>query len=312
MASSPRLLTKYVRNTLSSSRMNALVPCHSSTPKSASKSSVIVYHGHDQPIRSVNRVMSGCGAREAKASVVSRAFRCATWATWSATSEHPGHACSGQPYTPGSKNARYTISWRRPSNRSSRLAFPFGPSNTYSFSTACHGIRRRSAASASRARVTAFSFTSSCCRADSHSSGETIGGVFIVNSSSPYVRSCSCAVLQVVLQRVERAVPVACEPGQDLFRHSHRRRAKLVPHPPALPLLCCHQASLGQQRQVLGDRLPGNGQAIGQVSCGRGTSRRQGSQDCAPARIRESTETLLGNRLDVRPHRGSRRARRAP
>ena len=26
--------------------MKALVPCHSSTPKSASKSSVIVYHGH--------------------------------------------------------------------------------------------------------------------------------------------------------------------------------------------------------------------------------------------------------------------------
>ena len=93
-------------------------------------------------------------------------------------------ACSGQPDTPGSKNARYTISWRRPSNRSSRLALPFGPSNSYSLSTASHGIRRRSAASASRARVNAFSLTSSSCRADSHSSGDTIGGVFIAGSPS--------------------------------------------------------------------------------------------------------------------------------
>ena len=46
IASSPRSSTKYVRNTASPSRMNALVPCHSSTPKSASKSSVIVNHGH--------------------------------------------------------------------------------------------------------------------------------------------------------------------------------------------------------------------------------------------------------------------------
>src|SRR5437879_10369091 len=68
------------------------------------------------------------------------------------------------------------MSWRRPSNRSSRLALPSGPSNTYSFSTASHGIRRRSAASASRARVNSFSFTSSCWRAASHSCGETIGG----------------------------------------------------------------------------------------------------------------------------------------
>src|SRR5918996_5407598 len=35
MASSPRAVTKYVRNTRSPSRMNAFVPCHSSTPKSA-------------------------------------------------------------------------------------------------------------------------------------------------------------------------------------------------------------------------------------------------------------------------------------
>jgi hypothetical protein len=39
------LLMKYVRKILSwLSRMNTLWPCHSFTPKSASKLSVIVYH----------------------------------------------------------------------------------------------------------------------------------------------------------------------------------------------------------------------------------------------------------------------------
>src|SRR5437667_5723176 len=71
------------------------------------------------------------------------------------------------------------INRRRPSNRSSRLALRWGPLSSYSFSTASHGIRRRSAASASRAWVDSFSVTSSCWRAASHSSGDTIGGVFI-------------------------------------------------------------------------------------------------------------------------------------
>src|SRR5215472_1400599 len=72
------------------------------------------------------------------------------------------------------------ISCRRPSNRSRRLTGPSGPSKRYSFPTAIHGIRRRLAASASRARVSFFSSTSSCSRAASHSCGDTIGGVFIV------------------------------------------------------------------------------------------------------------------------------------
>ena len=67
---------------------------------------MIVYHGISQPIRAFSRSMSACGAREANTSVVSRAFRWATWATWSATIEQPRQACSGQPYTPGSKKAR--------------------------------------------------------------------------------------------------------------------------------------------------------------------------------------------------------------
>src|SRR5262249_17184961 len=61
----------------------------------------------------------------------------------------------------------------------SRLTLPLGPSNSYFFSTAIHGIRRRSAAIASRARVRDFSFARSCSRAASHSCRDTIGGVFI-------------------------------------------------------------------------------------------------------------------------------------
>ena len=40
------------------SRMNTFVPCHSSTPKSASKLSVTVNHGISQSIRAFSRAMS--------------------------------------------------------------------------------------------------------------------------------------------------------------------------------------------------------------------------------------------------------------
>src|SRR6266576_4668479 len=92
---------RYVRNTPSPSRINAFVPCHSSTPKSVSKLSVMVYHGIFQPIRAFRRSMSDCGARETNTRVVSRAFRWARWATWSATMEQPRQAWSGHPNTPG-------------------------------------------------------------------------------------------------------------------------------------------------------------------------------------------------------------------
>src|SRR5215210_2445944 len=67
---------------------------------------------------------------------------------------------------------------------SSRLTRPAGASNQYSLSTSIHGIRRRSAASASRARVSSFSLTRSASRALRQSCGETIGGVFIGSFSS--------------------------------------------------------------------------------------------------------------------------------
>ena len=60
---------------------------------------------------------------------------------------------------------------------------PPEPSNSYFVSMATRGIRRRWAARASRARVNSFSFTSSCWRAVSHSSGDTIWGAFMTDSS---------------------------------------------------------------------------------------------------------------------------------
>jgi hypothetical protein len=76
--------------------MNALVPCHSSTSKSLSKSSVIVYQGMwSHPWRCFRPWIWAWGAREANESVVSRAFRWAGWATWSARNEQPTQARSG-------------------------------------------------------------------------------------------------------------------------------------------------------------------------------------------------------------------------
>src|SRR5215472_3955736 len=86
------------------------------------------------------------------------------------------------------------MSCLRPSNRSSRPTLPLGPSNSYFFSTAVHGMRRRSAASPSRDRVKAFSFTSNCCRAASHSCCDTIGGVFLAVSTFGFSLSLSLLV----------------------------------------------------------------------------------------------------------------------
>src|SRR5215468_10971317 len=88
------------------------------------------------------------------------------------------------------------INCLRPSNKSSRLTLPLGPTNSYFFTTAIHGIRRRSAANASRERVKAFSLTRSCCRAASHSCASTIGGVFITISS--FGRSLSLSLLVAI------------------------------------------------------------------------------------------------------------------
>ena len=66
---------------------------------------MIVYQGMcSQPMRCCSCRISACGARETNASDVSRAFRCAGWATWSATNEQPTQARSG--YDPPSRVRR--------------------------------------------------------------------------------------------------------------------------------------------------------------------------------------------------------------
>src|SRR5581483_6625768 len=123
-------------------------------------------------------------------------------------------------------------------NRSSRLTLPLGPSNSYFFSTAIHGIRRRSAASASRERVKAFSFTRSCWRAASHCCGDTIGGVFFGRFSFRFSMSLSfltailfllCFLKPTEIIRSEKFSELADAQRQNSSRRSrsgrHHRRA---------------------------------------------------------------------------------------
>src|SRR5918998_2440654 len=152
---------------------------------------------------------------------------------------------------PGSKKKRSTISWRRPSNRSSRLAGPFGPSKRYSFSTSILGIRRRSAASASRARVCSFSFTSSFSRAAFHSSGVTIGGICI-----------GLVLLQVLVDDVEQPTPqgpLSIHPVGRLAEHIGLEREAMRPAHDLAP----HNTRLLQDLQVLADRGLGYPEASG-------------------------------------------------
>src|SRR6266851_7889107 len=72
------------------------------------------------------------------------------------------------------------MSWLLPSNSSARFFLPPGESKTYFFSTLTQGSWRRSAARASRSRVSCFSLASSFLRAASHSSRDTIFGLSIV------------------------------------------------------------------------------------------------------------------------------------
>src|SRR3712207_7005409 len=54
-----------------------------------------------------------------------------------------------------------------------------------------------------------------------------------------------------------RSVPVAGQGAQELLGHLHRGRVEAVADAAALARLGDHQAGLGQQGQMLGDRLPG-------------------------------------------------------
>src|SRR5262249_6318217 len=79
----------------------------------------------------------------------------------------------------------------------------------------------------------------------------------------PRVLTDRATPVEVVFERAERAVPVAGQRSQKLLCHLHRRRPQPVPHPAPLPRLGRYQAGLGQQAQMLGDRLPRDRQALG-------------------------------------------------
>ena len=70
-----------------------------------------------------------------------------------------------------------------------------------------HGIRRRWAASASRALVCSFSLTSISCRAASHSCADTIGGVFMQSPfADPSSKSFNISVEQLLPPHHERSI----------------------------------------------------------------------------------------------------------
>ena len=79
------------------------------------------------------------------------------------------------------------------------------------------------------------------------------------------------SAVQVILQRLQVAVPVAGQGGEELLRHLHRCGVQPEHHPTLLARLRDHQAGVGQQAQVLGDALPGDRQPFRQVR-GRGLS----------------------------------------
>src|SRR5439155_6396985 len=93
-----------------------------------------------------------------------------------------------------------TISWLRPLNKSASVSLPFGPSNTYCFSTLTQGRSRRSLLNRSRSRVNSFSLASNSLRAESHSSRDTIRCCIIASPS---------CVRDVVGKALESAGPTA-------------------------------------------------------------------------------------------------------
>src|SRR5215469_6789048 len=165
------------------------------------------------------------------------------------------------------------MSCLRPSNRSTRLPRPAGPSNSYCFSTESQGIRRRSAASASLARVSSFSLTSSCWRAASHSCDVTIGGV----------------LMRDVLSGVQ---PVSCGPCPSRPRWSPSASSGAAPvasprsarMPPARPLLLRHLATerlLRYGNRTVASRL---GPARGEASCSGGCAHSRATAKMGSAR----------------------------
>ena len=132
--------------------------------------------------------MSGCGAREANANVVSRR----SGGRGGRPDRPPGSSRGRRGRASRARRARRRRGRRSagdgPRTGRAGCSCPRARRRRTSFSTASHGIRRRSAAIASRARVSSFSFTSSRWRAASHSAGVTIGGC--LHGGAPFWPGC--------------------------------------------------------------------------------------------------------------------------
>ena len=97
-------------------------------------------------------------------------------------------------------------------------------------------------------------------------------------------------------QRLERAVPVAGECGQELLCNLHRRRTQPVPHPTPLACSAVTNAGVGQQRQVLGDCLPRDRQPSGGRALSPGLS-----QSRTPALTTHMGAAWMATEGDHRP-----------
>ena len=102
----------------------------------------------------------------------------------------------------------------------------FGPAKMYGLSIETIGIRRRSAANASRARVIFFSFTSSFFRRASHSPGETIRGIpllrFVLILLNLSFRSDHYFSQQSRVHQYDEPAPIIRTPCHIIFNISYR------------------------------------------------------------------------------------------
>ena len=164
------------------------------------------------------------------------------------------------------------------------------------------GIRRRSAASASRARVSSFSLTSSSSRAASHSCGETIG--WRVHSDSSSFRYSSTTSNR----RPQRARWRSIHSAASLEHVGLEREAVR----PALDH-ARDDAGLLEHLQVLRDRGLRDAEAAGGLADGR-RARGEALDDAAADRVREGLERIVNHTVndirDASRTSGRRTARR--
>ena len=245
------------------------------------------------PWRSFRPWISAWGARETNASVVSRAFRWAGCATWSATKEQPPQARSG--YAPPDCRVRGHV--RRVEGAvDDQLAAAVEQVEqagrairAVELVLLLHGHPRHPAALGGQRvagpRVLLLLHEQLLPRGDPLLRRDDRGGVHQ-----------SLLLLQVLVDDIEQAAPqgaLAIHPVGRLAEHVGFERE---PVGPALDD-ARHDAGLLQDLQVLGDRRLGHAEAAGGVTdrrraCG------QALDDAAADRVRERLERIVNHRVN--------------